>query len=385
MKRLGILILCALLFTGCKTFGHKDVEPIEELTKEIALGNLERELEQLLYPDQVVTPLDNLSPEELMELAEETQAQIITYPLKEPPLLTDHFLGISDPGELLGGWAVNRFLVSDILDLLDLSGKQNTVVFDSLPNLISTGDINDGEITPADHAPAATHTFQEITLGDDGVLTPTAGYKSVTILLTCSVDNADIILTEGGSELLYSESTIINASANKCRFAPAVGVLEMAGQKILEQYNAFVIKYIPSTWVPTDDLDSYSVSTVQAGAKIYESAGVISLTAEQMNSFIVMTGAGDVNIPENMCDDLGGGEVSGAWICVESTAIHLNSITSDDGADQLVLSDGTVLAVGNELDLGGAAGNQICVTCNRVNKWKVTGVIGGDTDGGAAD
>jgi hypothetical protein len=129
-----------------------------------------------------------------------------------------------------------------------------------------------------------------------------------------------------------------------------------------------------------DDAGDFLMSTVQAAGNVITDADGIVLVASQMMSTIVMTGAGDVDIPADQCDT-----VTGKWLIVKSTAAHLNSLTSNDASDQFVLSDGTALTAGNELDLAGAAGSQVTVQCLQVNKWWVIGEIGTAVDGGGAD
>ncbi|MBW2003103.1 MAG: hypothetical protein JRI72_00600 [Deltaproteobacteria bacterium] len=145
--------------------------------------------------------------------------------------------------------------------------------------------------------------------------------------------------------------------------------------------KAYYVIYDGSDYIPLFDEDGdWHINKIQAAMNVITDADGITLTASQMNSIIVMTGAGDVDIPADQCDT-----ATGIWITVKSTAAHLNSLTSNDGSDQFVLSDGTVLTAGNELDLGGAAGNQVTCTCMQANKWWVTGEIGTCVDGGAAD
>jgi len=137
----------------------------------------------------------------------------------------------------------------------------------------------------------------------------------------------------------------------------------------------------PGTYVALFDITGdFKFSTIQAAMKVIPDADGIILTAAQMNAIIVMTGAGDVDIPADQCDT-----ATGKWLTVKSTAAHLNSVTSNDAADLFVLSDGTALDAQDELDLAGAAGNQVTVVCLEANKWYVTGEVGTCVDGGVAD
>lgn len=125
-----------------------------------------------------------------------------------------------------------------------------------------------------------------------------------------------------------------------------------------------------------------SVSSIQAAMTGITDADGITLTADQINQVIVMTGAGDVDIPADQCDS-----ATFNWITVESTGNFLNSITSNDASDQFILPNGSALTAGNELDCGdGSSPGQITVMCTRANKWKVTGYMNcTPADGGSAD
>jgi hypothetical protein len=139
-------------------------------------------------------------------------------------------------------------------------------------------------------------------------------------------------------------------------------------------------RWIGSLMIGMSDPLTLSVDIIQGAMNVITNAGVITLTAAQMGSIIVVTAAGDVNIPADQCDT-----ATGRWLTVKSTAAHLNSVTSDDANDAFVLSDGTDIGNGDELDLSGDAGSQVTVTCLQANKWWVTGEIGTCTDGGGAD
>lgn len=125
-----------------------------------------------------------------------------------------------------------------------------------------------------------------------------------------------------------------------------------------------------------------SVSSIQAAMTGITDADGITLTADQMNQVIVMTGAGDVDIPADQCDS-----ATFNWITVESTGNFLNSVTSNDASDQFILPNGSALTAGNELDCGdGSSPGQITVMCTRAHKLKVTGYMNcTPADGGSAD
>lgn len=120
--------------------------------------------------------------------------------------------------------------------------------------------------------------------------------------------------------------------------------------------------------------------TIQGAAGGITDADGVTLVATQMNSINTATGAGDWNIPENMCDT-----ATRQWLTVVQTGTFAVSITSNDAADLFVLAAGTALDAQDELDLAGNSPNSCTVVCLEANKWYVTGENGTCADGGAAD
>lgn len=136
-----------------------------------------------------------------------------------------------------------------------------------------------------------------------------------------------------------------------------------------------------SSWVTIRKQDgTLLVSKLQTASNVITDADGRVLIASEMNSVADATGTGDWDIPADQCDT-----ASGKWFKIRSTGAHVNSLTSNDAADQFVLADGTVLTAGNELDTGGAIYNFCFVSCEAANKWFVSGEFGTCADGGLPD
>jgi len=132
----------------------------------------------------------------------------------------------------------------------------------------------------------------------------------------------------------------------------------------------------PGTYVALLDIaGDFKFSTIQAAMKVIPDADGITLTAAQMNAVIVVTNAGEVQIPADQCDT-----VTGKWVTVKQTGAYDVDIAVLDAADDIYMTDGTkVEGTTNELQTAGASGNQITLMCIAVNEWWVTGEIGTST------
>ena len=188
--------------------------------------------------------------------------------------------------------------------------------------------------------------------------------------------------TNAGNNAEFVAAADATAGSVTLRSDNAVTAEAAGSSRTLYVYNHYWAQRTPEGgWIKLEDERGViSVSTSQAVPNGITDADGIVLQADQMNSVITMTGAGDVDIPENQCDT-----ATHKWLVVKSTAAHLNSVTSNDAADQFILANGTALDAQNELDLAGAAGSQVCIMCLQANEWWVTGYIGTPVDGGAAD
>lgn len=250
-----------------------------------------------------------------------------------------------------------------------------------------TAVISDSILT---YTPAVnvSKTIQTISLGDTGALTPTIGYGRVDVALTCTADPSAIVMTEGGSEEDLSLVYIINVGSNECTFADNPGVVQLPYTVSLEQYRTLVLQYKTDRWVGvsiTSDTLGVSSINLQTGAIQGAFYGTTDangevLTASEMNAVHTASGAGDWDIPADMCDT-----ATRQWLVVASDGANAVSITSNDAADKFKLFDGTETDAADELDLGGADGDFCYICCMATNEWWVMGENGTCADGGAAD
>ena len=214
---------------------------------------------------------------------------------------------------------------------------------------------------------------QDCTVDGTGTDDQTATEVTVTPAGDIASTNVQAALEELDGEKLATGGTAANSSQLETH---AASYFQVALTNPLVQGDVDDVPVDGVTTAPISSNWAYDHSNLVP----VTSAAAIDLTVAQMNKVIVMTGAGDVNIPADQCDT-----ATGAWIEVVSTAAHLNSITSDDGADVFILIDGTELDIGDEVDLAGAAASRVKVRCEQANKWYVVGAIGTATDGEAAD
>jgi hypothetical protein len=157
-----------------------------------------------------------------------------------------------------------------------------------------------------------------------------------------------------------------------------------------------VIIHSGSTIQIYDDSDDVSVTIgpVQDGIAVLDVNAPIStpkeviadadgiiLTAAQMNSVVLMTGAGEVLLPD-VCDS-----ATGQWVRVmnKTSPNQVEVAVADTANDKIVLIDGTALDINDEADLGTGASNWAQFECLEANTWYITAGVGVTTDGGAAD
>jgi hypothetical protein len=120
--------------------------------------------------------------------------------------------------------------------------------------------------------------------------------------------------------------------------------------------------------------------SIQGAINVITDADGISLTNAQMNSYLIMTGAGEVTLPD-VCDS-----ATGKWIKVKARdAAEQVEMVVTDTSDLWVLSDGTETTANDEADLATAAGSWAVFICLETNKWYVDGENGTVTDGGVPD
>ena len=122
-----------------------------------------------------------------------------------------------------------------------------------------------------------------------------------------------------------------------------------------------------------------ATGAIQGNKNVVTDADGIVLTSAQMNTYLLMTGASEVTIPD-VCDS-----ATGEWIKVITRDAEAIEVVSADGSDQFVLADGTVLTAGNEADIPATASAFACFVCLETNKWYVMDERGTVTDGSTAD
>jgi len=117
-------------------------------------------------------------------------------------------------------------------------------------SVIVSADIKNGTIASVDCVTALRIISQTSNaLGDNGELVFTAGYDRVYVDLSVTVDDADIDIDEGGSEVDGALVIITNQAANTARFADEAGEVELAAPVILEQYETLTLQYATDRWV----------------------------------------------------------------------------------------------------------------------------------------
>jgi hypothetical protein len=121
--------------------------------------------------------------------------------------------------------------------------------------------------------------------------------------------------------------------------------------------------------------------TLQGDRSVIADADGIVITSAQMGSYILMTGAGEVQLPDD-CD-----AATGTWLRIinKTNTNQVELVLTDTAADNFVLFDGTALATGNEADLATGPSNWAQVTCLEANTWYILDENGAVTDGGAPD
>jgi hypothetical protein len=113
-----------------------------------------------------------------------------------------------------------------------------------------------------------------------------------------------------------------------------------------------------------------AIDSIRVGIDITTDSGDVSVTAINMNTILIMTGAGDATLPD-VCDS-----ATGEWLTVVANAGHIASIQSADTADQFVTTDGTKNTANHELDTAGGAYDYCKVVCVETNVWMVMDEIG---------
>ena len=112
---------------------------------------------------------------------------------------------------------------------------------------------------------------------------------------------------------------------------------------------------------------------------ITDSDGIALTASQARGNAMIMTGAGDVDLPDT-CDSATGANV----LVFVRDASETVSLTVQDTSDTIIYP-GLSLGANDELDSPGTAGDWVSVVCMETNKWYVVGNRGAWTDGGVAD
>lgn len=125
-----------------------------------------------------------------------------------------------------------------------------------------------------------------------------------------------------------------------------------------------------------------TTGTINGRARVVSASSGINLTTADFGSIILMTGPGEVGLPDCSSSTIG------AFVEVRerdaAEQIQL-AMYGDTTSDAFVLEDGTVLTANYEADLAMGANNRVCVTCLEENRWYIDEIKGDVTNGGAAD
>jgi hypothetical protein len=108
----------------------------------------------------------------------------------------------------------------------------------------------------------------------------------------------------------------------------------------------------------------------------------INLESSYFGAWILMTGAGEVGMPDCSAANIGG--QIGVWVRDASEQVEVVAY-GDTTNDLFRLSDGTETGANDEADLTTTGNQGFVFTCMETNKWYVTREDGTVTDGGVAD
>jgi len=223
----------------------------------------------------------------------------------------------------------------------------------------------------------------------DGIVVSGSLYNTTGLTITFDnfVDEAD------GDESTYSDGDffglIMNASTAKIDFSDNANIEGNANTDYTgssTQIMILVFVYEDSVWKCINLNSGFSDPLTMAVGKIQGANNIITdtdgiiLTTAQMNSVVIMTGAGEVQLPD-VCDS-----ATGEWVMVfvRDVGEQVEMVVTDT-SDQWVLSDGSVTTANDEADLAVVASSFAVFMCLETNKWYVMGERGTVTDGGAAD
>ena len=139
----------------------------------------------------------------------------------------------------------------------------------------------------------------------------------------------------------------------------------------------------PGTYKALVDVaGGWLIEELATKAVFVSDADGINLTDADVGKVIMMTGAGEVGMPD--CDaDLVGGFVT---IFVRDASEQVQVVMYGDTTnDYFILKNGTALDANDEADLPTTGNQQFTFMCTEANKWNVWAEDGTVTDGGVAD
>lgn len=232
-------------------------------------------------------------------------------------------------------------------------------------------------------------TIQTSSADDAGTITPTTGYDFVHIRWSPTSDPSAISIGETGA----TNGTVVrieNVGTNTGTIAYSSGVFEHkggAGTSITLEPGDFIeMEYFTDKYIVTNNHSS-SIFFSYISTPLYgvTDADGRTLTSSEMNGIVTSTGAGDIDIPADLCDTV---SATGAriWMQLQNFSGSTVALTSNDTLDQFCyIATGafTCLTAGNEMDLADDA--IVTVMCSEANKWYVIGQTGTVSDGGTAD
>jgi hypothetical protein len=115
---------------------------------------------------------------------------------------------------------------------------------------------------------------------------------------------------------------------------------------------------------------------------VISDADGINLDSSHFGSIILMTGAGEVGMPDCSSSTIGAAIL--VWVRDASEQVEVVAY-GDTTNDLFRLTDGTETGANDEVDLPTTGNQGFCFVCMEENKWYVTSEDETVTDGGVAD
>jgi hypothetical protein len=125
-----------------------------------------------------------------------------------------------------------------------------------------------------------------------------------------------------------------------------------------------------------------TTGTISGRTPIVPSTGTINLDSDYFGKIILMTGEGEVGLPDCSVSTIGAPIL--IWVRDASEQVEVVAY-GDTTGDLFRLKDGTETGANDEVDLPTTGNQGFCFVCMEENKWYVTREDGTVTDGGVAD